>query len=93
MGFQSLPVEFDEAGLVPIAVTRERQRAYLRACYPMLYRIEAEGRRPPRSGFAAGFIAEPRWLSASPGLPSCAFGRDAILCRCPHQTSPTTTSP
>jgi hypothetical protein len=31
-----LPIEFDHdsGGLVPIAVTRERRRAYMRECYP-----------------------------------------------------------
>jgi hypothetical protein len=58
MAFWSgLPVEFDEAGqLVPIAVTRERRRAYLRECYPNLYRTQAKDSSNRRGGFAAGFV-------------------------------------
>lgn len=57
MAFWSrLPVEFDEGGLVPAAVTRERYRAHLRECYPMLYQPEDNDRPARHSRFAAGFV-------------------------------------
>jgi hypothetical protein len=54
-----LPIEFDpdSGDLVPIAVTRERHRAYLRECYPGLYQAEADERLARREGFAAGFLS------------------------------------
>jgi hypothetical protein len=60
-----LPVEFDEGGLVPIAVTRERRKAHLRDCYPMLYQTEDKersGRRKFGAACAAVTAAVLCWL-------------------------------